>query len=334
MSNPQTSLVSVIVPTFNDSATLRKCVESLAGQTWVSLEILVINDGSTDSTGQLLGQLESEFPQLRAFHLPFKQGAATARNLGFREARGEILALIDGDMWAPPDWIEQLVAPLLKGEAEVTGGPDYVPATAPLVSRCIGYSMDSVMTNAGLRLGDTRLVNYLPGTGNMAIFSRCLEAAGEFDVRFHDTGEDKEWLYRVRQAGARFLYLPHALAWHERRPDIVLHARKQLLSGRRRFDIWLKDSRTIEFPHLAPGLLILFLTLGALLPPLRSVWLAVVLLGLVLVLLDCARGAYLLKEWRAFPILLATSPVIPLGYGVGLWLGALQRFHRTRGEDE
>lgn len=341
MSDYQVPLVSVIVPTYNDSSTISRCVRSLLEQTWSRLEILVINDGSTDGTAKLLAELEREVPQLRVFHLAAQSGAASARNLGFREAQGEILALIDGDMWAPPQWIEQLVTPLLKGEAEVTGGPDYVPPSAPLVSRCIGYSMDSVLTNAGLRLGDTKLVNYLPGTGNMAIFSRCLEDAGEFDEGFHDTGEDKEWLYRVRQAGARFHYLPHALAWHERRPDLQLHARKQLLSGRRRFDIWLKDLRNIEFPHVAPGLLVLFLVLGAIVPVLRWPWVAVVSLGLALVLLDCARGASQMKDWRAFPILLVSSSVIPLGYGLGLWMGALQcvwgrlsGFHRTQQEDD
>ena len=223
-------------------------------------------------------------------------------------------------MWAPPEWVEQLVSPILEGQADVTGGPDYVPETAPLVSRCIGYSMDSVLTNGGLRLGDSKLVTYLPGTGNMAIRAEFLGLAGDFDEEFHDTGEDKEWLYRVKDAGARFLYLPHALAWHERRPDALLHARKQVLSGRRRFDIWAKDPSSFEFPHLAPSLLILFLLVAWIPHPLRWLWYSVVGLGAALVFADCYKGARELGDARAFFTLIFTSCAIPFGYGLGiLW---------------
>jgi glycosyltransferase involved in cell wall biosynthesis len=315
-----TPLISIIVPTFNDSATIERCVLSLEKQDWPNLEILVIDDGSTDRTRDLLSDLGPRCPRLRTLALTCQSGAAAARNLGFQQARGEILALIDGDMWAPPEWLTTLVRPLLEGVADVTGGPDLVPPDAPLVSRCIGYSMDSLLTNAGLRLGNTKLVKYLPGTGNMAIDAATLRRAGQFDETFHDTGEDKEWLHRVREAGGRFLYLPQALAWHERRPDLLLHAKKQLLSGRRRLDIVLKDPASFEWPHFAPAALVLFLTLAFGVPALRDLWWAAVLGGGALMVLDGLNGAWKLRDARAFPVLLFSSAFIPFGYGLGvLW---------------
>lgn len=315
-----TPLISIIVPTWNDGATIERCVRSLEAQTWSRLEILVIDDASDDDTGARLDELAQECLRLRVFRQSQRAGAASARNVGFQEARGEILALIDGDMWAPPEWLELLAAPLLDGEQDVTGGPDLVPEDSPLVSRCVGYSMDSILTNAGLRLGDSKLVKYLPGTGNMAITREALLRAGEFDEEFHDTGEDKEWLHRVRESGGRMLYLPHALAWHERKPDLMLHARKQLLSGRRRFDIVKKDPGSFEWPHFAPSALILFLVLGGLLPHLRALWLAVWVLGTALVCWDCLRGSMKIGDLRAFPILVFSSSCIPFGYGLGvLW---------------
>jgi glycosyltransferase involved in cell wall biosynthesis len=317
-----TPLVSIIVPTHNDGVTLERCIRSVQAQDWDNIELLVIDDGSTDGTADLLRSLEASCPVLRPLSLPVKSGAAAARNLGFQQAQGEIIALIDGDMWAPPNWVSTLIAPLLSQEAEVTGGPDLVPPDSPLVSRCIGYSMDSLLTNAGLRKGDTRLVKYLPGTGNMAITRASLEQAGSFDETFHDTGEDKEWLHRVRESGARCLYLPEALNWHERRPDLLLHARKQLLSGRRRFDIVRKDRSAFELPHFMPSLLILFLLLTPAIAVLRPLWWGVLLAGTAIVVLDCARGSRQLHDWRAFPILMFSSPVIPFGYGLGiLWRG-------------
>jgi glycosyltransferase involved in cell wall biosynthesis len=317
MSKP---LVTVIVPTHNDGDTLEKCIRSLFAQTYSDLEVIVVNDASTDQTLDTLVELAKEFAQLRFDSLGVKSGAARARNRGFVLAQGDVIALIDGDMWAPPEWVDQLLEPILADQADVTGGPDRVPPTAPLESRCIGYSMDSILTNGGLRRGDTKLVTYLPGTGNMAIRRSLLDRAGTFDEDFHDTGEDKEWLYRVKEAGARFLYLPEALAWHERRADVLLHARKQFLSGRRRFDIWEKDPSSFEWPHLAPSVLILFLSAAWYVPYLRVLWVAVVLLGGTLVVTDCYRGARELGSLRAFFLLILTSCVIPFGYGAGiLW---------------
>lgn len=326
------ALVSVIVPAYNDARTLELCVRSLFRQTWSNLEVIVINDSSTDHTISLLEALGREYPQLRYACTVEKSGAAKARNIGFDMARGDYIALIDGDMWAPERWVAQLITPLVAGEADVTGGPDRVPPSAPLASRCIGYSMDSILTNGGLRLGNTKLVTYLPGTGNMAIRRELLTAAGHFDEGFHDTGEDKEWLYRVRDAGARFLYLADALAWHERRPDVLLHAKKQLLSGRRRFDIWLKDPASFEWPHLAPSLLILFLSLAWYPLSLRAVWCGLVALGALLVFADCFRGARELKSLPAFFLLVVTSCVIPFGYGLGiLWRAAEWLLERSSG---
>lgn len=329
-------LISVIVPTWNDGATIERCVRSLERQTWPRLEILVVDDASSDETPARLEELAQDCLRLRVFRQERRAGAASARNVGFEEARGEILALIDGDMWAPPDWLERLVKPLLEGEQDVTGGPDLVPDDAPLVSRCIGYSMDSILTNGGLRLGDSKLVKYLPGTGNMAITREALRRAGGFDEEFHDTGEDKEWLHRVRDMGGRMRYLPEALAWHERKPDLLLHARKQLLSGRRRLDIVMKDPSSFEWPHFAPSLLIIFLVLGGLLPALRPFWLGVWILGTLLVFVDCLRGTLRLRDPRAFPILVFSSGCIPFGYGLGvLWRGfeLLTSGRAVRGSD-
>ena len=319
------TLVTVIVPTHNDGATLEKCVRSLFRQSWSELEVVVVNDASTDGTLELLERLSTEYAALRFDSLSVKSGAARARNRGFSMARGEVIALIDGDMWAPEVWVEQLLGPIMAGQADVPGGPDRVPADAPLESRCIGYSMDSVLTNGGLRLGDTKLVTYLPGTGNMAIRRTFLDLAGTFDEEFHDTGEDKEWLYRVKEAGARFLYLPEALAWHERRADIFLHAKKQFLSGRRRFDIWEKDPSSFEWPHLAPSALIVFLLTAWCHPLCRVLWWTALVLGGTLVFIDCYKGAREIGSPRAFFLLVVTSCVIPFGYGAGILWRFLER---------
>src|SRR3954454_19415660 len=85
-------LVSVAIPTYNRAYILDKAIESALAQTYRPVEIIVIDDGSTDGTAELVGR----YPELRYFHQP-NGGLSAARNSGLRQARGEFIALFDSD---------------------------------------------------------------------------------------------------------------------------------------------------------------------------------------------------------------------------------------------
>lgn len=90
--------VSAIVPTFNRAPTLGRALASVFAQTRAPDEVIVVDDGSTDDTGEVL----KRFPQARVLRLAQNRGAAAARNEGIRQARGEYLAFLDSDdEWAP-----------------------------------------------------------------------------------------------------------------------------------------------------------------------------------------------------------------------------------------
>ncbi len=309
---------SLIVPVCNNGATVEACLRSLRQQSYGSLEFLVVDDSSTDDTlarARAAVEGDSRFIFLQTDR---RSGAATARNLAMEKAQGELLVFIDGDMEAPSNWVETLVKPILKGEADGAGGPDLVKARAPLVSRCIGYSMDSWLLTGGLRHGTTRLVKYLPGTGNLALKAEVVREVGYFCPAFHDYGEDKEFLYRVRFAGYRFVYVPEALAWHHRPPDSWLHFRKQFISGQRRVDIWRTLPGTFEWAHAAPALLIGFYAALTYWPRLFLVGLLAALLALTL---DAVVAVRRLGDPRALVVTPWTSLAIPLGYGLGIIVG-------------
>ena len=98
MSN---SLVSVIVPTYNRAYCLPQAVESVLAQSHADLEIVLVDDGSTDATRDLVQSRWSQEPRVRYLHQP-NRGVSAARNLGLRAARGEYLALLDSDdTWLP-----------------------------------------------------------------------------------------------------------------------------------------------------------------------------------------------------------------------------------------
>ncbi len=113
------SKVSVIIPTYNEENTIAECLESLSQQTYKDTEIIVVDDGSTDNT---LNVVETVHCSLFTVHLLRQKhkGPGEARNLGAKNAKGEILVFVDADMTFERDFIEKLVAPIIRGKASGT----------------------------------------------------------------------------------------------------------------------------------------------------------------------------------------------------------------------
>jgi glycosyltransferase involved in cell wall biosynthesis len=109
-------LVSVVVPCFNAARTLLRTLESAQQQTYQNLEILIIDDGSTDSTHEVATKFVAHEPRARIIRQP-NGGVAAARNLGIAHARGEFVAPLDADdLWAPQK-IELQVKKILSDES-------------------------------------------------------------------------------------------------------------------------------------------------------------------------------------------------------------------------
>lgn len=100
--------ISVVVPVYNSIDCLEKCVQSICAQTYSHLEILLIDDGSTDGTDQLCERLASEDCRIRTYHKK-NGGASSARNVGIRLASGEYLAFVDSDDYIEPDMYELMM---------------------------------------------------------------------------------------------------------------------------------------------------------------------------------------------------------------------------------
>lgn len=107
--------VSIIVPVYNIEQFIEEGIRSLLGQTLESIEIIAVDDGSTDRTGNILDQLEQETPdKLKVFHIP-NGGTGNARNFGMQKASGKYIGFMDGDDWTHPDMYRQLYLQAEKG---------------------------------------------------------------------------------------------------------------------------------------------------------------------------------------------------------------------------
>lgn len=99
--------VSIIIPVYNNEKYVEKCVRSVMNQTYSDLEILVINDGSTDGSGEILERLAMEDRRIRLFSQK-NGGVASARNCGLDHAEGKYLTFVDGDDYISATYIEAL----------------------------------------------------------------------------------------------------------------------------------------------------------------------------------------------------------------------------------
>lgn len=117
----QQPLVSVIVPVYNTEKYLRKCVDSIIGQTYKNLEIILVDDGSPDSSGHICDEYAQRDERVQVIHKE-NGGLSDARNTGIKVARGEYLGFVDSDDWIEPQMYQKLIENSIKFNAEISVG--------------------------------------------------------------------------------------------------------------------------------------------------------------------------------------------------------------------
>ena len=101
--------ISVIVPVYNVEDYLERCVESILQQTYAHFELILINDGSTDSSGQICDHLASQYENIKVYHIE-NAGVSNARNMGIQLATGSWVTFIDSDDFVTQDYLATLAS--------------------------------------------------------------------------------------------------------------------------------------------------------------------------------------------------------------------------------
>lgn len=97
--------ISVIVPVYNMEKTLRRALDSLVNQTYRDYEVILVDDGSRDSSGAICDEYAEKYEQFRVCHKQRNEGLSSARNRGMELACGEWVTFCDSDDYAFPDWL-------------------------------------------------------------------------------------------------------------------------------------------------------------------------------------------------------------------------------------
>ena len=111
--------VSVIIPVYNIEAYLRECLESVCNQTLDSIQIIVVDDGSTDGSAAICREFADRFPEKVEYYYKENGGSASARNMGLDHAVGDYVGFIDSDDWVEPDMYEKMYEKMVQYDCDI-----------------------------------------------------------------------------------------------------------------------------------------------------------------------------------------------------------------------
>lgn len=207
-------LVSVVIPAYNTARFLPATVQSALGQTYPNLEVVVVDDGSTDGTENLLVLKD---PRVRYYKIPRSGGPATPRNAGVKHSRGSLIAFLDSD----DIWLTQKLEKQLTFMEE--GGFAFVCCDAKTIDAAGNVIQESFLSHLGdlvnagsdafRRLYEENFVI----TSSAVVNKSCLNEVGLFDPDLNGAEDYDLWL-RLSESGARMGMLPRQLLLYRKHP--------------------------------------------------------------------------------------------------------------------
>jgi GT2 family glycosyltransferase len=216
--NTDRPMVSVIVVNYNGKAFLDKCLGSLSRQAYPAVEVLVVDNGSSDGSVAFVREM---YPQVNVIENGENLGFAKANNVGIRAARGELIATLNNDTEVVPGWLGELARAMLSDDGVGMcaskmlrmDDPTVIDSTGICVSRS-GACWDRGMFEKDRGQHEKIEEVFGPCAGAALYRKAMLDEVGLFDEEFVSYMEDTDLAFRGRLAGWKCLYVPKAVVYH------------------------------------------------------------------------------------------------------------------------
>ena len=206
--------LSVIVPAYNVENYIKQCVDSILTQSFTDFELLLVDDGSKDSTGRICDDYAAKDVRVRVIH---KQngGLVSARKAGIAEAKGEYVAYVDGDDWIAPEMFDNLCAAARKEDADIVISDFMIaressqePLTQNMTGGCYDKkAMREQIYSRMLCNGEYFSFGFQPSLCSK-LFRRSLLLPGQFKVKENiKLGEDAACFYPTILDAEKVVYL-------------------------------------------------------------------------------------------------------------------------------
>lgn len=211
-------LVSIIVPVYNVEKYVGRCLQSLINQTYTHIEIIVINDGSTDNSLSVCDSYAAKDNRIKLITQE-NRGLSGARNTGLRHYTGEYVTFVDSDDWLHPQMIELLYDAIVRYECEMSlceslrVSSDNISEKKHVVNKCLFYNAELMM-------------NYFLDTSYTACWSRLFKRELVADLWFPEGLNCEDFLYmyeaiRKIKKGVAVVEIP--LYYYFDRPDSIVN---------------------------------------------------------------------------------------------------------------
>jgi len=212
--NAENPLVSIVIPTYNRADTIKKCLDSVLGQTYKNIEVIVVDDGSTDNTEEVVKRFGD--PRIRYISYRTNKGANHARNTGIKRAEGDLIALQDSDDEWHPKKIEKQV------EAYLSSTEEYKVIYSSLKSERSGGEFYMPEDWVHPTEGDVRIPTLrgtFVSTATIMVEKGCFEEIGYFD---EELPRLQDWDIGIRLSKKyKFKHVDEPLVMHRVSEDSI-----------------------------------------------------------------------------------------------------------------
>ena len=232
------TFLSIITPVYNVAEYLSTCIQSILVQTYSNIELILVDDGSTDGSGEICDEWASRDKRIRVIHQK-NRGVSSARNMGLMKSKGTIIGFVDSDDWIEPEMYEKMINALGDADMIACGYVDYV--------RGLDKPILKGMQSVGNCSFEKAIIQMYRKDGFFtSIWNKLYKREILYDVKFDESikvGEDELWLISVMKNGCNFGFLPEPLYHYRLRTDsvsrivtehdkqlTVLNAKKQVIS--------------------------------------------------------------------------------------------------------
>jgi glycosyltransferase involved in cell wall biosynthesis len=227
---------SVIVPVYNRPGEVKELLESLAKQDDKNFEIIIVEDGSTETCEEVVNEYRNHL-DIKYFYKT-NEKPAIARNFGMSKASGNYYLFFDSDCILPPRYMSTLKKALDESYADAFGGPDAAHPSFSTMQKATSYAMTSLFTTGGIRGGGEKVDKFYPRSFNMGISDDVTNKIGGFPVTKMHPGEDMVLSIEIIKNNFSTRLVKEAYVYHKRRTTL-----KQFYTQVYRFD---KNALSLE----------------------------------------------------------------------------------------